>query len=61
VLPNISIVYNFETNIVEESIHINFDVKDSDNKILELVDSLIDLEISAEPETSYVSEETSHA
>jgi len=39
------IIYNSETNIFEESIHINFD-----DKMSELVDSLSNLEIRAKPE-----------
>jgi len=42
-------VYNFETNTMEESIHIKFDDKNPDNRISELVDSFADIEIYAEP------------
>jgi hypothetical protein len=39
-------VYNSETYIVEESIHIKFDDKEPNNKILELVESFVDKHIS---------------
>lgn len=54
-------VYNLETNIVKESIHIKFDDKESDNQISELVDSFVEIEFTAEPETSSVPNGTSDA
>jgi hypothetical protein len=36
-------VYNSETKTVEESIDIKFDDKESDNKMLELVESFADI------------------
>jgi hypothetical protein len=46
-------LYNFETHVVEESIHVKFDDKEPDNKMSELVESLADFQISkdtSEPE-----------
>jgi hypothetical protein len=39
-------VYNSETKTVEESIDIKFDDKEPDNKMLELVESFADIQIS---------------
>lgn len=39
-------MYNFETNTVEEWIHIKFDDKESDNKKSEKVESFIEIRIS---------------
>lgn len=38
-------VYNSETKMVEESIHINFDDKELDNKMLELVESFSEFHV----------------
>jgi len=40
------VYYNFETDIVEEYIHIKFDDKEPDNKLSELVESLSDIQIT---------------
>jgi len=51
-------VYNSETNTVEESIHIKFDDKEPNNKMLELVESFADIQIfedASEPIQAFVS------
>ena len=39
-------MYNSETNTVEESAHVKFDDKESDNKMLELVETFADIQVS---------------
>ena len=38
-------MYNFETQCVEESMHIKFDEKEIDNKMTHLVESFTDIQI----------------
>lgn len=47
-------MYNSETNMVEESINIKFDLKDPDSQMLELIDSFGKIELTAKLETSLV-------
>jgi hypothetical protein len=41
-------VYNSETNIVEELIHVKFDEKEHDNKMSKLVESFVEFQITEE-------------
>jgi len=42
-------VYNYETQCVEESMHIRFDDKEPGSEILELVESFTNIHVSEEP------------
>jgi len=41
-------VYNSETHVIEESMHIKFDDKEPDNEMSELVESFADIKITEE-------------
>ena len=41
-------MYNSETHVIEESMHIKFDDKEPDNEMSELVESFADIKITEE-------------
>jgi hypothetical protein len=46
-------VHNFETHCVEESMHIKFDDKESDNEMPELIENFVDIHITEEASEHY--------